>query len=182
MLMGINQNFTNTLDKFKINLWGTNSYGFGIDSGTLQYTRAGVHKFYTGNSTTATLFSDGSLELPALLSSYGIRNKSFNQPLIVSYTLYQTGNPTTVTSYNKLYSFCIFYVNIKEYNSTPGVFGIYMGSSITAGASYAPSLQYNGGITNYVPYFTNNIANATVMWVYNATAYLQISVTEFWFN
>jgi hypothetical protein len=76
----------------------------------------------------------------------------------------------------------INYEDIKEYNSNPGVFGIYMGANITAGASYAPTLQYNGGITNYVPYFTNQSANATVMWVYNATAYLQISVTEFWFN
>jgi hypothetical protein len=31
-------NFPNTLDQYKINLWGTYNYGFGIAASTLQYS------------------------------------------------------------------------------------------------------------------------------------------------
>jgi hypothetical protein len=38
-------NFPNTLDQYKINLRGTNNYGFGIAASTLQYTSQGNHSF-----------------------------------------------------------------------------------------------------------------------------------------
>ncbi len=38
-------NFPNTLEPYKINLWGTNNHGFGIAASTLQYSRQGNHTF-----------------------------------------------------------------------------------------------------------------------------------------
>jgi len=38
-------NFPNLINQYKINLYGTNSYGFGIAADTLQYSRQNYHKF-----------------------------------------------------------------------------------------------------------------------------------------
>ncbi len=38
-------NFPNTLNQYKINLWGTNNYGFGIAASTLQYSSQGNQYF-----------------------------------------------------------------------------------------------------------------------------------------
>ena len=38
-------NFTNSLNQYKINLWGTNNYGFGIANETLQYSSFNFHRF-----------------------------------------------------------------------------------------------------------------------------------------
>ena len=109
----------------------------------------------------------------------GLSHKTFIQPIIVSYTYYGSGNPWTITSYNKngtnTNPFCIYYVTAGAY------FGIYLGFNITSGSAFAPTLYYNGGITNYIPYFTNNQTNATIMWIYNAQAGIQVSVVEYWF-
>jgi len=51
----------NTLDKFKINLWGTNDYGFGIADGTLQYTSVNFHRFYSGTTNTFSIYSNGNI-------------------------------------------------------------------------------------------------------------------------
>ncbi len=39
-------NFPNTLTQYKINLWGTNNYWFGIAYSTLQHSSQGNHSFY----------------------------------------------------------------------------------------------------------------------------------------
>ena len=62
-----------------------------------------------------------------------------------------------------------------------GVFAVYAASAIIYGTSFQPELQYNGGITNYVPYFTNQFSEGTIMWIYNAQAGVQISITEYWY-
>ena len=43
--------FSDTLNQYKINLWGTNSYGFGIAGGILMYSSQANHAFYnSGNN------------------------------------------------------------------------------------------------------------------------------------
>jgi hypothetical protein len=37
--------FPDILNQYKISLWGTNNYGFGIASGTLMYSSSNFHKF-----------------------------------------------------------------------------------------------------------------------------------------
>jgi len=53
-------NFPNTLDQYKINLWGTNNYGFGIAGGTLQYSSQGNHTFYNSSNNNPTFNIDSS--------------------------------------------------------------------------------------------------------------------------
>jgi hypothetical protein len=82
-------NFGSRVQDFLLYLCG-NDYGFGINGGTLRYNTAAnaVHKFYSGSTNTMTLYSNGGMKLIGLMSSYGIRNKMFDQPLIFSYTIY----------------------------------------------------------------------------------------------
>ncbi len=47
-------NFPNTLDQYKIDLWGTNNYGFGIAASTLQYSSQGNHSFYNSSNNANT--------------------------------------------------------------------------------------------------------------------------------
>ncbi len=56
-------NFPNTLNQYKINLYGTNSYGFGIAGSTLQYSSHNFHKFYnsSNNANTFTIDSTGNI-------------------------------------------------------------------------------------------------------------------------
>jgi hypothetical protein len=42
-------NFTNSLNQYKIDLWGTNTYGFGIANETLQYSSYNFHRFYNSS-------------------------------------------------------------------------------------------------------------------------------------
>ena len=60
---GDNLQFPGTLNQYKINLWGTNSYGFGIASGTLMYSSQSFHKFYnsSNNANTFTIDSAGNI-------------------------------------------------------------------------------------------------------------------------
>jgi hypothetical protein len=51
-------NFPNTLNQYKINLWGTNNYGFGIAGGTLMYSSQGNHTFYNSNNNDPTFNID----------------------------------------------------------------------------------------------------------------------------
>ncbi len=53
-------NFTNTLNKNKINLLGTNNYGFGIATKTLQDSSQGNCSFYN-NSNNSNTFNVNSL-------------------------------------------------------------------------------------------------------------------------
>ena len=66
---GDNIQFPSTLNKFKINLWGTNLYGLGIASGTLQYTSQGYHQFYNGTTVTTTIDGSGNVSVPNNISS-----------------------------------------------------------------------------------------------------------------
>ena len=50
-------NFPNTLNQYKINLYGTNSYGFGIAGSTLQYSSQGFHKFYNSGNNANTFYN-----------------------------------------------------------------------------------------------------------------------------
>jgi len=54
--------FPNAISDFKISLWGTNNYGFGIKASTLAYFSQNYHNFYnSGVSTTSPVVSmDGS--------------------------------------------------------------------------------------------------------------------------
>jgi hypothetical protein len=56
-------NFPNTLNQYKINLWGSNNYGFGIADSTLQYSSQGNHSFYnsSNNANTFTITSVGNV-------------------------------------------------------------------------------------------------------------------------
>jgi hypothetical protein len=58
-------NFTNTLNQYKINLWGTNNYGFGIASDTLQYSSNNYHKFYNSTNNLNTFTHAKGIELVA---------------------------------------------------------------------------------------------------------------------
>ena len=53
-------NFPNILDQYKINLWGTNEFGFGIASSTLTYSSNGNHSFYNSSNNANTFSIDGS--------------------------------------------------------------------------------------------------------------------------
>ncbi len=47
-------------DWLKIPLWGTNNYGFGIASNTLQYSSQGNHVFYNSTNNAMTLAIDSA--------------------------------------------------------------------------------------------------------------------------
>jgi hypothetical protein len=49
-LLGNTLIFPGTLKQYKINIWGTNAYGFGIAASTTQYSSQSNHSFY--NSST----------------------------------------------------------------------------------------------------------------------------------
>ena len=51
-------NFPNLLNQYKINLWGTNNYGFGIAAGTLQYSSQANHAFYNSANNVNTFNID----------------------------------------------------------------------------------------------------------------------------
>jgi hypothetical protein len=107
----------------------------------------------------------------------GLKINNIDTPLTNANTHFLAGNPTTYTIYNKGYPFCLFYITVAS------SFGIYLGTNITAGSSFAPSLIFNGNnITYYVPYFTNQVGNGTIMWIYNASGGVQVSCFEIWFN
>jgi hypothetical protein len=106
----------------------------------------------------------------------GLIINRIDTPLTNANTQYLAGNPTTYTIYNKGYPFCLFYITVGVY------FGIYLGTNITAGSSFAPGLIYNGGITDYVPCFTTQTGNGTIMWTYNASQGVQVTCFEMWFN
>ena len=51
------------LGQYKINLWGINTYGFGIAGGTLQYSSQGSHSFYNSanNNNTFNIDLEGTI-------------------------------------------------------------------------------------------------------------------------
>lgn len=49
-----------TLNQFKINLWGTNLYGFGIGGNTLMYSSQTFHSLYNSSSNLNTFSIDSS--------------------------------------------------------------------------------------------------------------------------
>ncbi len=53
-------NFVNTLNQYKINLWGTNNYGFGVANETLQYSSYNYHRFYNSTNNLNTFSIDGT--------------------------------------------------------------------------------------------------------------------------
>ena len=52
--------FPNVLNQYKINLWGTNEYGFGIAGSTLMYSSRNFHNFYNSSNNLNTFSIDGS--------------------------------------------------------------------------------------------------------------------------
>jgi hypothetical protein len=71
---GDSLNFPNTLNQYKINLWGINTYGFGIAGSTLQYSSQGNHSFYnsSNNVNTFNIDSSGNVYCPGLISCNSI--------------------------------------------------------------------------------------------------------------
>jgi hypothetical protein len=70
--------FPDTLNQFKINLWSTNLYGFGIASGTLMYTSQNWHKFYNGSLNTFTVDNNGDASIARNLATGGLtRSKHY---------------------------------------------------------------------------------------------------------
>jgi hypothetical protein len=67
-------NFPNTLDQYKINLWGTNNYGSGIAASTLQYSSQGNHSFYNSanNANTFTITSMGNVSCTGSIGCVGV--------------------------------------------------------------------------------------------------------------
>ena len=65
--------FPNTLNQYKINLYGTNSYGFGIAGGTLMYSSQSNHSFYNSgnNVNTFTIDSVGNTSCIGTLTASG---------------------------------------------------------------------------------------------------------------
>jgi len=63
-------NFLDTLNQYKINLWGANTYGFGIASETLQYSSYNYHRFYnsTNNATTFMINGTGNVTCTRILN------------------------------------------------------------------------------------------------------------------
>ena len=57
-LNGDNLQFPSALNQYKINLWGTNNYGFGIAAGTLQYSSSSNHSFYNSSNNVNTFNID----------------------------------------------------------------------------------------------------------------------------
>jgi hypothetical protein len=53
-------NFPNALNQYKINLYGTNNYGFGIAGDTLQYSSVVYHRFYNSVNNLNTFTIDGT--------------------------------------------------------------------------------------------------------------------------
>jgi hypothetical protein len=102
-------NFPNTLNQYKINLWATNVYGFGITGGTLMYSSAQYHRFYnSGNNVNTVQFDDvgnvnmiGALSVGTTASIGGATNiggllrhrQSFNYGETVSYEIGYNGSP-----------------------------------------------------------------------------------------
>jgi hypothetical protein len=72
MASGDNLRFPDTLNQFKINLWGTSNYGFGIASGTLMYSTQNWHKFYNFNVNTFTIDYNGDASLLRNLVTGGL--------------------------------------------------------------------------------------------------------------
>ena len=76
---GDNIKFPDTLNQFKINLWGTNLYGFGIASGTLMYSTQNWHKFYNLNVNTFTIDNNGDASLLRNLVTGGLtRSRNYH--------------------------------------------------------------------------------------------------------
>jgi hypothetical protein len=67
-------NFPNTLNQYKINLWGINTYGFGIAGSTLQYSSQGNHSFYNSanNANTFTITSLGNVSCTGSIGCVGV--------------------------------------------------------------------------------------------------------------
>jgi hypothetical protein len=102
-------NFPNLLNQYKINLWGTNNYGFGITGGTLMYSSSQYHRFYnSGNNVNTVQFDDvgnvnmiGALSVGTTASIGGATNiggllrhrQSFNYGETVSYEIGYNGSP-----------------------------------------------------------------------------------------
>ena len=70
-LNGDKLNFPGTLNQYKINLWGTNNYGFGITAGTVMYSSQSFHKFYnsSNNANTFTIDSTGNVSCSGSITS-----------------------------------------------------------------------------------------------------------------
>jgi len=60
ILQGDKLNFPNILNQYKINLWGSNEYGFGITSGSIVYSSQGFHRFFNSANNTNTFNIDSS--------------------------------------------------------------------------------------------------------------------------
>ena len=69
-------NFPNLINQYKINLYGTNSYGFGIAADTLQYSSQNYHKFYnsSNHANTFTIDSTGNISCTGNIGIGGVIN------------------------------------------------------------------------------------------------------------
>jgi hypothetical protein len=77
-------NLPNTPDQYKINLWGTKNYGFGVAASTLQYSSQGTHSFYNkNNSNTFTIDSSGNTScIEIITASNSIITNTINNSLV----------------------------------------------------------------------------------------------------
>jgi hypothetical protein len=129
------------------------------------------YKLYVNGNTfinSSMTCSDGNI---TNLFNY----KNITQPLIVSYVITVNGNPTGVVSNYKNFSNVIIYIGINN------AFGTFLGQGITSSAAFAPGYMFNSGLSYYIPYFTNEAAGQTKVWIYNAANNTKVHVTEIWF-
>jgi len=164
--------FGSRIENFLINLWGTNSYGFGMNDSTLRYNSAANHTFFSNGTQRAQINSSG-------LNINGIFNyNTYNQPLIVTSTFTFTGNNISFDILFKGFSNLLLLISVGTR------FGTYISTGITASTAFVPSLMFSGGdIAFMLWYFTDAGAGRTRGWLGNSGAgnNIRVVITEIWF-
>ena len=163
---GDSLNFTGALNQYKINLWGVNSYGFGIAGSTLMYSSQGVHNFYnsTTNANTFSIDAYGNVNATGTLSTGNTATIKGTSEAGNS-TLYLA---TPFTS-GSAYKCALIAQGMSSYSRSKLHFCLnnVADNSYTQNASISSSrmtIDYNGnvGINNTSPWVDLNLGNVDV--------------------
>jgi hypothetical protein len=123
-------NFLDTLNQYKINLWGANTYGFGIASETLQYSSYNYHRFYNSTNNATTFMINGTGNITCV----GILNVSSSTTLNNAITAISSLNVSGLTTLSNNTT-CLSTLNVS-------------GSTTLSGGTITGKILMNGTVVN----------------------------------
>ena len=140
--------FPSTLKDYKISLFGTSGWGFGIQQGQLKYMSGGNHKFYNDATNTFTIDGSGNTSCIGTISCSTINasGMTFNDSSYINYPNYLYFKNTTA---NKTITMSAGNLNVPENINVSGYINLSTTFSfLTFADKWKIGVATANGVTN----------------------------------